>query len=274
MFASFLLALREGLEAALIIGILLSTLKKIRREDLQPAIRLGALSAIAISLGVGFSLNALGATLSEHGEQIFEGIAMLLAAAVLTWMVFWMAQQAGNFKQELEAEVRLAATQATSWPLFLLAFLAIIREGVELALFLTAVRFASGGQEILLGAAMGLGLAALMGWGLYRTTYRLNLQRFFRISGGLLLLFAAGLVAHGVHEFNEVGWIPPLIEQVWNLNPILDERSLVGSLLAALFGYNGNPSLSEVLAYLTYLGAIALGLRRQQTRPYALPQKA
>jgi high-affinity iron transporter len=142
-----------------------------------------------------------------------------------------------------------------------LAFLAVVREGIELALFLTAATFASDPQSTILGLLLGLGVAVLLGWSLFTSTLRLNLRRFFQVTGFLLILFAAGLVAHGVHEFNEVGWIPPVIEHVWNVNPILDENSTLGLMLKALFGYNGNPSLTEVLAYLAYYILIFFSLR-------------
>jgi len=145
--------------------------------------------------------------------------------------------------------------------LFGLAFLAVVREGIELALFLTAATFASDAQSTILGTLLGLGVAILLGWGLFASTVRLDLRRFFQVTGFLLILFAAGLVAHGVHEFNEVGWIPSIVEHVWDANPILDENSTLGSLLKALFGYNGNPSLTEVLAYFAYFILIFYSLR-------------
>jgi len=190
---------------------------------------------------------------------------MFLAAGILTWMIFWMSRQARTLKSELEAGVRQAVTQNRR-ALFALAFFAVVREGIELALFLTASALASDAIQTLTGAVLGLAISVLLGWLLFTSTLRLNLQRFFQVTGFLLILFAAGLVAHGVHEFNEVGWIPALIEQVWNLNPVLDENSTFGALLKALFGYNGNPSLTEVLAYLAYFVALFLGLRSAQKR--------
>jgi len=145
-----------------------------------------------------------------------------------------------------------------------------VREGIELALFLTAAAFALQGGAIWVGAVLGLGAAVLLGYLVFSTTRRLDLRRFFQVTGVLLLLFAAGLVAHGVHEFNEAGWIPAVIEHVWDINPYLNEKSAPGEILKALFGYNGNPSLTEVLAYLAYLGAAAAGIR-WQNRTLALP---
>lgn len=264
MFPAFLLALREGLEAALIIGIVLGALRKMNRLDLKPAVWFGTLSAVLVSLLIGGLLTALGMSLDGKAEEIFEGFTMLLAAGILTWVIFWMNRQSRHLRVELESGVRKAAVAgAGRSALFGLAFLAVVREGIELALFLTATAFALQTGQTLLGALLGLAAAILLGWLLFSAALRLDLRRFFQVTSILLILFAAGLVAHGVHEFNEAGWIPPLIEHVWDLNPWLDENSTAGGLLKALFGYNGNPSLTETLAYLAYFGLVTLGLRRQ-----------
>ncbi len=271
MLPSFLLSLREGLEAALIIGILLGALRKVNRPDLKSAVWAGTAAALLVSLAAGGALAALGFSLEGQVEYVFEGITMLLAAALLTWMIFWMNRQGRFLRAEMEGKVRQAAASAASrGALFGLAFLAVVREGIELALFLTAAAFALQGGAIWLGAVLGLGTAVLLGYLVFSSTRRLDLRRFFQVTGVLLLLFAAGLVAHGVHEFNEAGWIPAVIEHVWDINPYLNEKSAPGEILKALFGYNGNPSLTEVLAYLAYLGAAAAGIR-WQNRTLALP---
>ena len=261
MLASFLLSLREGIEAALIIGIVLGALRKLNRSEMAPAVWSGALSAVLVSLLTGALLTMLGFSLEGAAEQIFEGVAMLLAASVLTWMIFWMNRQARSIRDELEAGVNRATAAGGGRALFSLAFLAVVREGIELALFLTAATFASDAQSTILGTLLGLAVAVLLGWGLFASTVRLDLRRFFQVTGFLLILFAAGLVAHGVHEFNEVGWIPSVVEHVWDVNPILNENSTVGLMLKALFGYNGNPSLTEVLAYFAYFILILYSLR-------------
>ena len=261
MLASFLLSLREGIEAALILGIVLGALRKLNRRDMSPAVWYGTFSAMLVSLVTGVLLTTFGLSLKGAAEQIFEGVAMLLAASVLTWMIFWMSRQARFIKGELEANVNRATSTGGTRALFSLAFLAVVREGIELALFLTAATFATDPQSTSFGTLFGLGAAVLLGWGLFASTVRLNLRSFFQVTSFLLILFAAGLVAYGVHEFNEVGWIPTIIEHVWDVNPILDENSTAGLMLKALFGYNGNPSLTEVLAYLAYFVAIFFGLR-------------
>jgi high-affinity iron transporter len=240
MLPSYILSLREGLEAALIIGIVLGALHQMRRRDLASSIWSGALSAALLSL---------------------------LAAILLTNM----SRRACTLKSTLESNVQ-HASQGGKRALFGLAFLAVLREGVELALFLTAATLASDARQTIFGSLLGLGTAILLGWSLFATTTRLDLRRFFQVTGVLLIFFTAGLVAHGVHEFNEVGWIPSVIQHVWNINPFLDEKSTLGQMLAALFGYNGDPTLTEIAAYLAYFAAILFGLRRpaqNETAPQA-----
>lgn len=260
MLPAFLLSLREGLEAALIIGIVLGALRKMNRSQLTPAVWYGAISAAVLSLAVALVIYSFGASLEGAAEEIFEGITMLLAAVVLTWMIFWMQRQSRSIKSDLEEDVRLAVGRTGKQALFGLAFFAVVREGVELALFLTATALATDARFNLIGAVLGLAAAIGLGWAIFTSTIRLNLRSFFMITSVLLILFAGGLVAHAVHEFNEVGWIPSIVEHVWDMNHIIDESSTFGSLLAALFGYNGNPSLTEVLAYAGYFIAIYLGL--------------
>ncbi len=274
MFPSFLLSLREGLEAALILGIVFGTLEKLRSRNLKTVVWVGAISAGVTSLVIALILQAVGASLEGRSEEIFEGFAMLLAAGVLTWMIFWMQRQSKNIQSELTADIHRAIQQPGSKALFSLAFLAILREGIELSLFLTAAAATSNAQHTLIGGISGLITAAVLGWALYSTTIRLNLQRFFQVTSILLIFFAAGLVAHGVHEFNEVGWIPAIIEPVWNLNSLLDENSTLGSMLKALFGYNGNPSLTEVAAYVLYFGLVLSGLRVRRNLDLPIPGEA
>lgn len=252
MLASFLLSLREGLEAALIIGIVLAALRKTDRSGLIPVVWQGLAAAVAASLVAALLLNWLGAEFEGRAEEIFEGVAMLAAAALLTWMIFWMRRQAVDQKKNLETGISQAALQSNRRALFGLSFLAVGREGFELVLFLTATQFTSGGTQTLLGALLGLTTSILLGWILFTSSKRLQLKQFFMVTNVLLILFAAGLVAHGVHEFNEAGIIPSVIEHVWDINPILNEKQPFGQMLTALFGYNGNPSLTEILAYLAY----------------------
>lgn len=281
MFPSYLLSLREGLEVAMIIGIVLGALTKIHRNDLAPAVWLGTLSAVGFSVLTAVILTSFGMSLEGEAEQVFEGITMLLAASILTWMIFWMRKQARFLKGELEAGVNKAVASMNRGSMFWLAFIAVVREGIELALIITAAFFAGNQNQVtantvqtLSGTVLGLGTAALLGWTLFATTVRLDLRRFFQVTSILLILFAAGLVAHGVHEFNEVGWIPAVVEHVWDVNAILDETSVPGQLLITLFGYNGNPSLTEMITYFVYLIVVSIFWRRDNAVPVKAPAQS
>jgi high-affinity iron transporter len=260
MLPSYLLSLREGIEAALIVGILLGAVRQTKRPELVSYIWLGTLSAAALSILSAVMLTILGLEMEDPGEAIFEGFTMLIAAGLLTWMIFWMSSQSRTLKASLEADVH-RASQFGKRAIFFVAFIAVLREGIELALFLTASVFVSTSLQTLIGAFLGLGTAILLGWSIFASTVRLDLRRFFQVTGVMLVLFAAGLFAHGVHEFVEVGWIPAIIEHVWDLNHIISEESLLGQLLAALFGYNATPTLTEMIAYVAYFVAIGLGLQ-------------
>jgi high-affinity iron transporter len=194
---------------------------------------------------------------------------MLLAAAILTWMILWMQRQGGQIQLELEAKTVQATFKGGASALFILAFLAVFREGIELALFLIATRMASDTISVIVGSILGLSTAVLLGWILFTSTKRLNLKNFFQVTNILLLFFAAGLVAYGVHELIEAGWIPAIIDPVWDINHILSDKSELGGILKALFGYNGNPALTEVIAYLGYfviLGTILIRSQRNQIK--------
>jgi high-affinity iron transporter len=255
LLSSYILSLREGLEAALIIGMVLGALRQMHRPDLSLSVWLGAGSAALLSLLTAVLLTHLGLELKDPAEAIFEAITMLLAAGILTWMIFWMSKQARHLKSNLESGVQKASL-AGKWSLFGLAFLAVLREGVELALFLAAATFSSSAPQTAPGALLGLGTAALLGWALFASALRLNLRRFFQVTGILLVFFAAGLVAHSLQEFNGLGWVPSVIEHIWNINRFLNDQSTFGLVLAALFGYNASPSLTEALAYAAYFGIV------------------
>ncbi len=252
MFAGFLLSLREGLEAALIIGLLLGTLKKLDRPEFRTLVWFGAGLAIITSLITGYFLNLLGAKFEGRAEEIFEGLTMFLAAGMLTWMIVWLKRQSGEINQKLSSGVEQAVADQSGLALFSLAFLAVIREGIELAFFLIAISVDADMAPIMIGAGLGLASVVVIAVLLFRSLIWLNLSRFFQVTSIILVLFAAGLVAHGVHEFNEAGLIPAFVEHLWDINYILDEKSTLGELMKTLLGYNGNPSLTEVISYLLY----------------------
>jgi high-affinity iron transporter len=264
MFAAFLITLREGLEAALIIGIVLGVLRKLGRTDQSGPVWTGVLAAIVASVVAALILNVVGIAFEGRGEEIFEGLAMILAAGVLTWMIFWMQRQGRHIQAELELDVRRAVTTGSTWALFSLAFVAVVREGIETVLFLTAAALSATPAQTLIGGALGLLIALALGWLMFALGKQLNVRAFFRVTSLLLILFAAGLVAHGVHELEEAALLPTTIEHIWDINNIVDEGSAVGTLFRTLFGYNGNPSLLEVISYVAYF--VAVGLATWQRR--------
>jgi high-affinity iron transporter len=259
LVAGLVLSLREGLEAALILGIVLGTLHKIGQDAHKRALWIGVGAAIAVSLGVGLGLTLMGSRLEGISEEIFEGTAMFLAAGVLTWAIFWMRSQGDRRRQAFETGMEYAVRQGR-WGIAVLAFIAVVREGIELSLFLTASALSAGISNTMPGAIVGILLAVGLGWGTYHRLIKLNMRTFFQITGAVLIVFAAGLIGHGIHEFIDAGWIPGLISPLWNLDPFLPESSGLGQILTALFGYQSSPSLAELLGYLTYIVVIAFAV--------------
>jgi high-affinity iron transporter len=262
----FLITLREGLEAALILGILLAYLTKLGREEAKALVWAGTGLALAFSLLGGLGLHWLAGGLSGKAMEAFEGITMLVAAAILSMMILTMQKHARSLKGELQTRVDEALASGARWGLGALAFSVVGREGIETVLFLVggAAKADSGPLYALAGVAGGL-VAAVLGWMLYRGSLRLNLRRFFTISGILLILFAAGLVANGIKELHEARWVPTLIDHVWDTYDILSDTTTGGRMLAALLGYDASPSLMQVSAYFAYLlvvgGLFTQGLR-------------
>jgi high-affinity iron transporter len=266
VLAGFLLGLREGLEAALVLGATFSVLRRMRRTDLAGSAWIGSAAAVIVSLTAAAVLFGIGAELEGRAEQVFEAVTMLVAAGMLTWMILWMGAQGQTARLGLEREVEAAASRRQARAVFAVAFLAVAREGVEVALFLSAAAFQDGRAEVALGGLSGIGVACALGWLLYRAALRLNLRAFFQATGWLLLLFAAGLLAHSAHEIVEAGLLPGIVSPLWNTAGVLSETSVVGGLLRSLFGYVADPSLLEVLVYAGYFVAVWLTLRHLRAR--------
>lgn len=263
MLSSLLITLREGLEAALIIGIVLAYLAQTGNRRAFRPVWLGTGLAVIASLIAGAAVYFTAGELTAPGEQIFEGVATLTAAGILTWMIFWMRRQAINIKGQLQAEIRSALGSGSSWGLVGLAFVAVAREGIETVLFLfAATRVAESAILSTSGGLIGLAVAIAIGYTIYKGTSRLNLRTFFNITSILLIFFAAGLLAHSIHEFQEIGFVPTVVEHVWDTSRVLSEESILGRFLTALFGYNANPSAVEVIVYLGYLGITLLSYFR------------
>jgi high-affinity iron transporter len=207
-------------------------------------------------------LGAGAAAAQDQWKAILEGVVSLAACAVLTYMVFWMDQQARAIRPHLETEMASAVAQQALPAIAALPFLAVFREGAESALFLNAVALQSGAAVSWVGSLLGAGLALVVTTLIFVGGRRVPLKALFRSTGWLLLLLAAGLLAYGIHELQEIGWLPTLIDHVWNINHLLNEKQGLGAFLKSLLGYNGNPSLLEVIAYVAYLAGVSWALKR------------
>jgi high-affinity iron transporter len=283
-FGSFtsglLTGLREGVEAALIVSIILAYLARTGHRDRFGMIFAGTAAALVVSLVAGIALFVTVGELEEPYEQIFEGITLLLAAAVVTWMLFWMRRQAASVKGELQAAVDRVLTAGTIAGLAMLAFTAVIREGLETSLFLVgqATSAEAGAPSVLLGAVVGLGVAALLGVGFYRGARLINLRTFFRWTGIALIFIAAGLVSHAVGEFVEIGWITIGTGTAFDISAVLPHEAIdgaptglplvIGQLLRALFGYTSRPELITLAAWLIYV-VVVLSLFLRPMAPRA-----
>ncbi len=273
-FSSGLLTgLREGVEAALIISIILAYLAKTGNRRHFPRILVGAGLATGLSVALGLVLWVSFGGLKEPYEQIFEGLTMLLAAGVVTWMLFWMRRQAASVKGDLQAAVDRALDDGSATALAVLAFVAVIREGIETSLFLVgqAASVADGAIWILAGALVGLAIATLLGVGFYQGSRRLNLASFFRWTGIALVFIAAGLLSKAVHEFIEIGLVAFGTQTLFDLSAILPHGggNLVGQFLRALFGYTATPEVATFLVWLTYIVVVLTLYLRPVKRPPA-----
>ncbi|MFX1299892.1 MAG: FTR1 family protein [Promethearchaeota archaeon] len=252
MIAGFVITLREGLEAALIVGIVLAFLARTGGSDRywQVFVGVGAAIVSSVLFALGFQLLAGG--FSGPSAQIFEGVTTLIAAGLLVSMIVWMERKGPSLKEELEQKT--AATITATLGIFFIVFVAVLREGVETVIFLAALP--SNDITIIIGSILGFIVAFGIAFAYFSQSKRFSLRTFFRITSILLILFAAGMIAYGVHELQEARVIPILIEHVWDINFLLPENGPLGLVLKGLVGYNGNPSLIEVIAYITALLAL------------------
>ena len=262
MLSNFLIALREGLEASLIVGILVAYVVKTNRRHLLPPLWSGVGVALATSFALGGFLAFTSAELSERGEEFFAGTTSFVAVALVTWMVFWMKATARALRDTLHEKVETAAMVG---PLALAAaaFFAVAREGLETALFVYS-NFQVAGSKIpaTIGLVSGLLLSVLLGYAIYRRAIRFNLSKFFTITGVALIVVAAGVLSYGIHEFQELGWLPGEESYAWDVTSWMAADSIMGSLLAGTIGFDTTMSWLQLLAYSAYiLGTLYLYLR-------------
>lgn len=255
MLVPFLIMLREGIEAALIVGIVAGYLKQTGRGQWLGVVWLGILLAAGLSLFVGTALQFASAEFPQKLQELFEALVGLVAVCVLTSMVFWMRRAARSIAAELRASVDAALAQPgrKAYGLIAMIFFAVAREGLESVFFLLATFQQSAGLAAPLGALLGLACAAAIGYGIYAGGVRLDLRRFFRWTGVFILVVAAGILAGSVRALHEAGLWNHFQGVVFDLSGILPVGSAVGTLFSGIFGYQDTPTLSEVCAYGVFL---------------------
>ena len=283
LIPSFLITFREALEAALIVAIIVTYLKKVGKATLSRYAYLGSGAAIILSLVLGFLVQTLYGGLSKVAAELFEGVASLTAVAVLTYMIFWMTGHSKRIKGELQDKIDVAVSRNELYSIASLAFVAVFREGLETVLFLSTT-FLQDATGTLVGVVAGGAIVLVLAMLLMRGTYRLDMKRFFGYTSILLIVFAAGLSGYGVHELIEAGErvgfdFGVLGEKPFDINPpvnpdgsypLLHEKGVAGSILKALVGYDGNPEWLRIVVYLGYWLVIGSYVYRSYREPKEL----
>ncbi|NNG20210.1 high-affinity Fe2+/Pb2+ permease [Naumannella sp. ID2617S] len=275
MLANFLIGLREGLEAALVVSILVAYLVKSDRRHLLPRIWAGVGAAVLVSLAFGALLTFGPKGLTFEAQELIGGGLSIAAVGFVTWMIFWMARAAKNLSGELRSRVDAAAEGGRA-SLVVVAMLAVGREGLETALFLWAATQAasgSGGSSLtpLIGALLGLLVAVALGWALYKGALKINLTRFFTVTGAFLILVAAGVLAYGVHDLQEARFLPGLHNLAFDVSHLVPPTSVHGTLLKGIFNFSPATTWLELIAWWAYALPTSLlfwrTMRRRTTTP-------
>ena len=253
MIPAVVIFFREGLEASLIVTIILSYLNQIGQRRLAFQVWSGVLAAVAVDVGLGLVLyHVISQYDGSRVQTMLEGITYFVAMAMLTGMSFWMKSQSRDMKHALEHRVSLAVSQGTLWAMVGLSFITVGREGLETVFFTLAVAFRSNTVNLAVGALVGLGLALAIDWAMFRAGRRIPLSLFFNVLGSVLLVFAAALLADGIEDFQALGWLP-MIHVLWNTSHVLNQNGLVGDILHNFTGYAEAPTVLQFGAYVLYL---------------------
>lgn len=253
LLANFLIGLREGLEAALVVGILIAYVVKIRRRDVLKRIWLGVALAVLVSLSLGAILTFGTYGLSFEAQEAIGGSLSIIATIFVTWMVFWMLRTSKNLKHHLQHDVD-QHLEGAGWGLVLVAFLAVGREGIETALFIWAAVQATGSTTLpLVGAALGIVVAVLLGWLINRGLVRINLSKFFAWSGAVLIVVAGGVLSYGVHDLQEAGILPGLHSLAFDVSAAIPPDSWYGTLLKGTVNFSPATTWFEAAAWVLYV---------------------
>ncbi|MBK5114619.1 MAG: FTR1 family protein [Candidatus Heimdallarchaeota archaeon] len=257
--------MRESIEAALIIGILLTYLSKVGHKELRKDIWLGTIAAILTSVGAAMLFYfVLGGF--EQYEKIIEGFAMIIAAIILTWVIIWMMKTGKDIKGKLEDRIEQTISKEKRFGLIFLAFISVFREGIETVLFMVGVVTVETNVWAIIGSSIaGIAVSVVIGIALFWSGQKINLKYFFNITSIILIIFAAGLFAHGLHEFQEIGWFGSedffLQRTVWDMSAFLNDKTTeLGKFLRALVGYQDKPTWLELISYVTYIVGASIGI--------------
>ena len=254
MLPTFIIGLREGLEAALIVGIVAAFLRQRGRSDALRLVWIGVILAVAFCALVAVGLQLFSASLPQAQQEMLETVVGAVAVAMVTYMVVWMRRNSRGLRHDLEAAASSALASGTAWALIAMAVLAVLREGFETAVFLLAAFNASGSPVAAgIGAVLGIAVATAVGYGIYRGGVRINMGRFFRVTGVVLVLVAAGLVASAIHTAHEAGLIVFGQTQVADLSWLMQPGSVISALLTSVLGIQSRPVAIEALGWALYL---------------------
>jgi high-affinity iron transporter len=275
MLVPFLIMLREGIEAALIVGIIASYLRQTGRGEWMPAVWIGVFLAAALALFVGGGLEMVSAEFPQKQQELFEGLVGLLAVVILSSMVVWMRKVARSVKHDLHEslDAALAGSKNQTYALIAMVFFAVARESLETVFFLLAVFQQSEGASGPLGALLGLIIAVAIGIAIYKGSLRLNLSRFFRYTGLFILIVAAGILSNSVRSLHEAGVWNYFQDVVFDISAILPMDGPTGSVLAGMFGYQDAPTVSVLVAYLAYLVFALFLFFKPQAKVVSLPTR-
>jgi high-affinity iron transporter len=278
MLATLVIFLREGIEASMIVAILLAYLDRLGRREHFKDVFLGVGAALLLATAGGVAAYlTIRSYDGSRVQTIFETGTFILAAAVLTYMTFWMRNHARSISRELRSKADAALDGRARWSLALLAFQAVGREGLETVVFTLAIIFSTSTANALTGAIIGLAGALVIAFFIYRLGHKLNLAKFFTVIGCLLMVFAAGLLADTVENLQQLGWVRVLNVPMWHTGQILSEDSSFGDVLHSFFGYSDAPTPLQLMVYVAYLAIVIvafLGLRAVLRIHHKAPEPA
>ncbi|MGI8433159.1 MAG: iron uptake transporter permease EfeU [Nocardioidaceae bacterium] len=274
MLANFLTGLREGLEASLVVSILVAYVIKTGRRERLVDVWTGVVAAVVLSLAFGALLTFTSRSMSFEAQEAFAGIMSILAVSLVTWMIFWMRRMARFLKKDLEGKVGQALTMGRL-AVITIAFVSVAREGIETSLFLWATTQATSGTSPFLGATLGLLSAVVLGYLIYRSAVRVNLAKFFTWTAYGLVLVAAGVLAYGFHDLQESGLLPGIADRVFDVSSTIPLSSWYGSLLKGAFNFNPQPTYVELSVWVLYLATVygLLLMPRRSSAPASASQQ-